>query len=151
MRPIIRYMNGFETFFRDEPIEVRELTLPARVYNLAHVALQRSGRECVFVPIRSMQFMGVIDAEEIIFVDIQAKHLVEVAWTHFRPQVRQSLDEPVPYRVEVYLEKGRESVKRLQGEFAKALEEMEKRHLDRQQAEHAGEVLPLSGKSPRRT
>ena len=151
MAPIIRYMNGFETFFRDEPIEARELTLPARTYNLAHVALQRSGRDCLFVPIRSMQFMAVIDAEEIIFVDIEAKHLVEVAWTHFRPQARAALDAPVPYRVEIYLDKGRESARRLQGEFAKALEEMEKRHLSRQQSEHAGEVLPLSGRPPSRS
>lgn len=139
-------MNGFETFFRNEPIEVRELTLPARTYNLAHVALQRSGRECVFIPIRSMLFMAVIDAEEIIFVDIAAKHLVEVAWTRFRPQVRESLGAPVPYRLEIYLEKGRESARRLQGEFSKALEEQEKRHLGRQQAETSGEVLPLPDK-----
>ena len=142
-------MNGFETFYRGEPIEARELTLPARIYNLARVALQRSDRDCVFVPIRSMLFMAVIDAEEIIFVDIEAKRLVEVAWTRFRPQVRESLDAPVPYRLEIYLEKGRESAERLQGEFAKALEEMEKRHLNRQQGEPSGEVLPLSDSFPR--
>lgn len=139
-------MNGFETFFRDKPIETREMTLPARVYNLAHVALQRSGRDCIFVPIRSMQFMGVIDHEEIIFVDIEAKHLVEVAWTHFRPQVRDALDEPVPYLVEIYIEKGRQTARRLQGEFAKALEEMEKRHISRQEAEAEADIIPLAGK-----
>lgn len=144
-------MNGFETFFRNEPIEVRELTLPARTYNLAHVALQRSGRDCVFIPIRNMLMMAVIDAEEIIFVDIEAKHLVEVAWTRFRPQVRESLDAPVPYRLEIYLEKGRESAQRLQGEFSKALEEQEKRHLGRQQSGASGEVLPLPDKPLRDT
>ena len=34
---------------------------------------------------------------------------------------------------------------------AKALEEMEKRHLSRQQSEHAGEVLPLPGRPPSRS
>lgn len=136
-------MNGFETFYRDKPIETRELTLPASIYNLAFVSLQRSGRDCVFVPIRSMQFMAVIDSEEIIFVDIQAKHLVEVAWTHFRPQVREALDAPVPYRMEIYIEKGLETARRLQGEFYKALEEMEKRHLSRQQGEGDADVIPL--------
>lgn len=120
-------MAGYESFYREDPIEVRPAQLPASVYNAAHRLLAGSGSGCVFVPIRSMQYLAVIDAEEIIFVDREARHLVELAWRAFRPQARTGLLEPVPYEIHLYLAKARESLVRLQGDFAKALEQMERR------------------------
>lgn len=122
-------MAGYESFYREDPLEVRPAQLPAELYNLAHRLLVKSGGDCLFVPIRSIQYLAVIDAEEIIFVDREAKHLVELAWRHFRPQARTGLGEPVPYELHLYLAKARQILARLQGEFFKAMEQMEQRSL----------------------
>lgn len=137
-------MAGYETFYREAPIEVRPAQLPAPVYNAAHRLLAGSADGCVFVPIRSMQYLAVIDAEEIIFVDREARHLVELAWRAFRPQARSGLLEPVPYEIHLYLAKARESLTRLQGEFAKALEQLERRAHPPRDADPC--ILPFAGR-----
>ena len=141
-------MAGYETFYREDPIEVRPAQLPAAVYNAAHRLLAQTGDGCVFVPIRSMQYLAVIDAEEIIFVDREARHLVELAWRAFRPQARSGLLDPVPYEIHLYLTKARESLLRLQGEFAKALDLLDERRAgSRQPDQSSGPViLPFPGR-----
>ena len=47
---------------------------------------------------------------------------MELAWQHFRPQARASLDERVPFEVVHYLPQTAETMKRLPGEFHKALQ-----------------------------
>lgn len=132
-----------ESFYREDAIEVRASVLPAELYNLSRLLLARGGADCLFVPIRSIQYLAVIDAEEIIFVDREAKQLVELAWREFRPQARQCLTEPVAYEIHLYLEKGREILPRLQGEFFKALREMEQRTAPG--ARDAPRILPFPG------
>ncbi|HWS03971.1 MAG TPA: hypothetical protein VN448_11350 [Gammaproteobacteria bacterium] len=119
-------MAGYESFYREDPLEVRPAQLPAAHYNLAHRLLVGGG-QCLFVPIRSIQYLAVIDAEEIIFVDREAKHLVELAWRHFRPQARSGLGEPVPYEIHLYRDKAQQILPRLQDEFFKALNELDRR------------------------
>lgn len=94
--------------------------LPAAVYNLAHTLLARGG-DAVFVPIRSMQVLAIIDREEIVFVDSRHRHLVETAWQRFAPRSRSALDEPVPYEAVHYSRESAAAMARLQGEFAAAL------------------------------
>jgi hypothetical protein len=110
-----------ERFYRDQEIARVPASLPAATYNLAHTLLARAG-SCLFVPIRSLQYMAVLDAEEIIFVDSQNKAWVELAWQHFSPQARTSLDERVPFEVVHYLPKAAEAMQRLPGEFHQALQ-----------------------------
>ena len=86
----------------------------------------------------------VIDDEEIIFVDREARHLVELAWRAFRPQARSGLLEPVPYEIHLYLAKARESLTRLQGDFAKALEQLEQRV--QPPADAGPRILPFTGR-----
>src|SRR5512139_378251 len=114
----LRHME--ERFYREQEIARRADFLPAATYNLAHTLLARAGN-CLFVPIRSLQYMAVLDAEEFIFVDSQNKAWIELAWQHFRPQARASLDERVPFEVVHYLPQAAETMKRLPGEFHKAL------------------------------
>jgi hypothetical protein len=75
----------------------------------------------VFVPIRSMQFLAVIDQEEIVFLDAEHKSLVDIAWQNFRPQQRSTLTEAVPYEAAFYNHNGNETMKRLLVEFPPAL------------------------------
>ena len=109
-----------ERFYREQEIARLPAFLPAATYNLAHTLLARAG-PCLFVPIRNLQYMAVLDAEEFIFVDSQNKAWVELAWQHFRSQTRASLDEPVPFEVVHYLPQAAETMRRLPGEFHQAL------------------------------
>ena len=110
-----------ESFYREQEIAREPAYLPATTYNLAHTLLSHAGT-CLFVPIRSMQYMAVLDAEEFIFVDSQNKAWVELAWQHFHPQTRTALDEPVPFEVVHYSPQAAETMRRLPGEFHKALQ-----------------------------
>ncbi|MDP1644183.1 MAG: hypothetical protein Q8L71_01615 [Thiobacillus sp.] len=127
-----------ERFYRDREIARLPAFLPAAIYNLAHTLLARAG-QCLFVPIRSLQYMAVLDAEEFIFVDSQNKAWVELAWQHFRPQARSSLGERVPFEVVHYAPQAAETMKRLPGEFHQALQALAERNLPQQDAR----VLPL--------
>ncbi|MDA8383461.1 MAG: hypothetical protein M0037_10440 [Betaproteobacteria bacterium] len=105
---------------RGEPLAEEARELPAATYNLAHSLLAR-GRGVAFVPIRSMQFLAILDPEEMVFVDHLRKDLAVIAWQRFRPQARGALDAPVPYHAAYYREDGAALMRRLQPELSKAL------------------------------
>ena len=113
-----------ESFWRGEELAREPARLPAATYNLTRILLARSPHGCVFVPIRSMQYLAVIDHEEIIFVDRESRREIELSWQSFAPHARQALDEPVPYERVYYQEKARETMKRLPREFHQALEQL---------------------------
>lgn len=115
-----------EHFYREQEIARLPAYLPAATYNLAHTLLARAGK-CLFVPIRSLQYMAVLDAEEFIFVDSQNKAWVELAWQGFRPQARSALDERVPFDVVYYQPQASETMKRLPAEFHQALRQLAER------------------------
>lgn len=116
-----------ETFYRPAEIVRETRALPAETYNLAHLLLARAANGCVFVPIRTMQFLAVLDGEEFIFVDCEGRRMIEVAWQNFHPGARKALDEPVTYEAVYYHERAKETMKRLQAEFNKALRNFEGR------------------------
>jgi hypothetical protein len=116
-----------ETFYRREEVARVPRALPAATYNLAHVLLARAANDCLFVPIRSMQYLAVLDEEEFIFVDREGGRMIEIAWRHFRPGERTALDAPVAYEAVYYSASGIQIMQRLQGEFHKALMLLEQR------------------------
>lgn len=116
-----------ETFYRPVELTRAARTLPAETYNLGRLLLARAASGCVFVPIRSMQFLAVLDREEFIFVDSEGRRAIEIAWQRFRPGERTALDAPVPYEAVYYSAAAAETMQRLQGEFLKALHELEGR------------------------
>jgi len=118
-----------ETFYRPPELSREPRTLPAETYNLAHLLLKRASTGCLFVPLRSMQFLAVLDAEEFIFVDREGRRMIELAWQHFAPQTRHALDEPVSYEAVYYSPAGAEVMRRVQGEFHKALREVEQKNV----------------------
>ncbi len=115
-----------ETFYRPPEIRREPRTLPAAIYQLAR-RLLGGGGACVFVPIRGMQVLAVLDAEEFIFVDRDGGRLIDIAWQHFRPGGRAALDEPVPYEAAYYSTAAPQTMRRLQGEFQKALAQLASR------------------------
>ena len=116
-----------ETFYRPPELSRAARTLPSETYNLAHVLLQRTATGSLFVPLRGMQFLAVLDAEEFIFVDREGRRMIELAWQHFVPQARRALDEPVSYEAVYYSSASAEVMRRVQSEFHKALREIEQK------------------------
>ncbi|HPQ94068.1 MAG: hypothetical protein KDI44_14755 [Thiothrix sp.] len=113
-------MHTIETFYQGSALGHEARTLPGPVYNQAHLLLQHASQDHVFVPVRSMQYLAVLGAHEIIFVDHHGRREIEFAWQHFQPQVRTCLDEPVPFRYVWYQGQAHETMRRMVQEFATA-------------------------------
>jgi len=116
-----------ETFYRRDEMTREPRTLPAATYNLAHVLLTHAAGGCLFVPMRGMQYLAVLDNEEFIFVDREGGRMIEIAWRHFRPGERAALDAPVAYEAVYYSAAAPQVMPRLQGEFHKALVQLQAR------------------------
>jgi hypothetical protein len=126
---------------RRQPLASEARHLPAATYNLARTLQARQGG-ALFVPIRAMQFLAIVDAEEFIFIDHQYKNWVEIAWQGFRPQARQSLDDAVAYTAVYYQPDGAETMRRLHAEFPKALAAL----ADKAAAHRPGKVLDFAAR-----
>lgn len=109
------------TVYRDQPLAREQRSLPAAVYNLARTLQARSPGGVAFVPIRAMQILAILDAEEFIFLDSQYKSWVEIAWQGFRADQRVGLEAPVAYTALYYQVDGAHRMAQLQTEFAAAL------------------------------
>ena len=107
--------------FRDQELMRENRHPPAATYNLAITLLARSTSGNVFLPIRSMQYLAILDEHEFVFIDGEKKSLIDVAWQRFRPQQRETLGDPVAYEAVYYYENSQGLMLRLQGEFHQAL------------------------------
>lgn len=132
-----------ETFYRPEELSREPRALPAQTYNLAYLLLKHGEDGCLFVPIRSMQYLAVLDSEEFIFVDGGGPRSMELAWQNFRPQQRVALTDPVPYEVVYYSDSAYSVMARLQSEFHKALNNLERKH----KSPTVTRVIKLHGRS----
>jgi len=115
------------TCYREQELACEPRHLPAATYNLALTLLARSASGNVFVPIRSMQYLAILDDEEWVFLDGERKCWIDVAWRHFRPQARSALDEPVAYEAVFYQANARELMARLLAELPRALNDLSKK------------------------
>jgi hypothetical protein len=126
-------------FTRGDEVGRECRTMPSELYNKVHLLFTRLGGENLFVPIRSMQYLAVIDNEEIVFIDGQGPRSIELAWCEFQTGEREDLRAPVAYTCIYYAEKGREVMSRLQSEFLKALELIQ----DRQPKSEGATITPI--------
>ena len=110
------------TCYRDPELIREPRHLPAATYNLAFTLLARNGTGSLFIPIRAMQYMAILDAEELIFLDGERKCWVDFSWRDFRPQARASLEDPVAYEAVYYRADPENLMSRLQAELPRALQ-----------------------------
>lgn len=115
-------MNMEITCYRESETSRESRQLPASTYNLAITLLARCTDRSLFVPIRSMQYMAIIDAEEFVFIDGERKCWVDIAWQNFKSQARDALDQPVMYDAVFYRDGLSGIMTRLQSEFPIALQ-----------------------------
>jgi hypothetical protein len=127
-----------ETFFLPNEVARKDWQVPAEIYNLYHSLQKRSQTGHVFVPIRSMQFMAVLDSNEIVFVDSQSYavsrdeggRMILLAWQFPRTRARAALTDPMPCEL-VYYERADTGIQlRLVHEFRRALELLDQRYRD---------------------
>lgn len=143
-----------ETFFLPEELNRQAFMLPADIYNLAHTLLTRSEFNCVFVPIRSLQFLGVITASEIVFVDSQSYaynqdeggRLIMIVWKFQSTTARASLQQPVACSMHAYHPDSRDIQLRLVADFREALESLDQRYRNRALPANGARILMLQTK-----
>lgn len=115
------------SFERGDEIAREPRQLPAAHYNRIRLLYSRAGGKPLFVPLRGMQYLAIVDDEEIVFVDGQGPRVIEISWQAFRAGERKDLRDPVCYTCVFYSDKGVQAMSRLQGEFLKGLELLEQR------------------------
>ena len=115
-------------FERDEEIERRPTFLPSDLYKKLRHLRTLQGREALFIPLRSLQYLAVVDDEEVFFVDGLGDRRVVLAWQNFRPADCTRIGDPVPCELVLYRESARDAVPRLVREFSEAIALYETRH-----------------------
>ena len=153
-------MNGrltTENFFRPEEVARQSSAIPAALYNACQRLLRRIGADCLFVPLRSMQYQAVIDGEEIIFVDSQGGYayqdgqggrLIRIAWKPRPPEKRESLIESIPCDIVFYFPDLKETQWRLVSELTRTLERIEQREREQQVPGQGARIIPFRGGPP---
>lgn len=145
-----------ETFFLPKEIARKQWLLPAGIYNLYHSLYAKNEIGHVFVPIRNLQFMAVLDKNEIVFVDGQSYAVVKnkagedeggrlilLAWKFPVSHDRDSLDEPMPCEVVFYDKKNTELQLRMILAFREALELMDQRYRDKEIPVQGAQILTM--------
>ena len=125
------------TCYRDHEVAHEPRALPAATYNLAIIQLARSPSGCLFVPIRSMQYLAVLSLDEFMFIDGERRNWIDISWRRFKPHLRTSLQEPVLYEVAYYRPDYVGLMLRLQSEFLPALRSV----ADKNKSHRPGRVL----------
>jgi len=141
-----------ETFFRPPEHTRERSTVPAAVYNDLQLLLKRSGRESLFIPIRSMQFQAVVESGEVVFVDSQGGYahrngiggrLIRIAWRPLPAAERESLNGPVACEIVSYSAGFKETQRRLMSEFPPVLRRFLQRQREQDLQAKTPRVLPL--------
>ena len=144
--------HRIQSFFTPEEFFCQKDMLLSKTYNLAHVLLNRSQSDFVFVPIRSMQYLAIIEKDVFWFVDSLAYavrgeeggRLITVSW---RPLLsageRSSLNQHMECRVIFYGEDRSDVQQRLRGEFFQAMQLLDQRFRESIVSDCKVSILPL--------
>jgi hypothetical protein len=141
-----------ETFFRPKEVARERVNLPASLFNRCLLLRNHSTTGNVFIPVRTMQYQAIIDADEVIFVDNQGYavqngkggRLIILSWQIIPAhQSRDSLSEPVPIEVVYYIREDHDTHRRLIGELPKALDRYEERIRDLNGTDKTAAILPF--------
>jgi hypothetical protein len=140
-----------ETFFLPKEVARKQWSVPADIYNLYRALQLRNQAGHVFVPIRTIQFMAVLDKNDIVFVDSQSYavskdeggRLILVAWKFAESTDRDALTDPVSCEVVFYEQDNSELQLRLVSEFRQALKLLDQRYRSEQVPAKGAKILKL--------
>ena len=146
-------MHERHSFFTPPCYATEQGVILAPVYNLAQTLLKRSGEEHLFVPIRSMQVLAIIEPKMFWFIDSLAYavqdgeggRLVTVSWKPLQPpSERESLEQPMPCEISFYGKEQREVQLRLNTEFMQAMKQLDQRYRDHLPSSQRPKILPFT-------
>jgi hypothetical protein len=140
-----------ETFFLPAEVARKSWSVPASIYNLYRSLLSRSSTGHVFVPVRNMQFLAVMDKNEIIFVDSlsyavskdEGGRLILIAWQFPNSRDRAALADTMPCEVVFYERNSNDVQLRLIAEFRQELETLDQRYRDQLLPAKGAKILSL--------
>lgn len=144
--------NSTESFFIPDQFSCQQERLPSQTYNLAHILFNRCQSDHLFVPIRSMQYLAIIEQNAFWFVDSMAYavqdseggRLITVSWHPIlSPSNREGLDQHMDCRINFYRSDMSDIHRRLRGEFFQAMQLMDNRFRDTIRADSKIAILPL--------
>ncbi len=135
---IIMYMTAHDTqsFFKPDEFLYLNSCIPSNVYNLAHTLLKRGHSNHLFVPIRSLQYLAIIEMNAFWFVDSMAYatrdgeggRLIRISWHPLTAiSQRKSLSDNMDCRVIFYGNDMQDVQKRLVYEFYQAMQQIDQR------------------------
>lgn len=150
----IQTMTAHDTqsFFTPDEFFCQKFRLLAKTYNLAHVLLNRNQSNHIFVPIRSLQYLAIIEKNAFWFVDSLAYavrddeggRLIKVSWHPvIDPNQRDALTQHMDCQVIFYGEDMSEIQNRLNSEFYQAMLQIDQRHRDSLITNDKVNILPL--------
>lgn len=142
-----------QSFFTPDEFFCQKARLISKTYNLAHILLNRSQSSHLFIPIRSMQYLAIIEKTAFWFVDSLAYavrgdeggRLIRVSWHPIiNASQRDGLTQHMDCRVVFYGQDMSEIQNRLNSEFYQAMLLIDQRHRDSLVANCKVSILPLS-------
>jgi hypothetical protein len=154
----IHIMTAHDTqsFFTPDAFFCQKTRLLSKTYNLAHILLTRSHSSHLFIPIRSIQYLAIIEKNAFWFVDSLAYavqnneggRLIRVSWHPLiNANQREGLTQNMDCRVIFYGEDMREIQNRLNGEFYQSMQLIDQRHRDSLRTDCKVSILPLKSSS----
>ena len=142
-----------QSFFTPDEFSCQQTRLLSKTYNLAHILLKRSQSAHLFIPIRSLQYLAIIENNAFWFVDSLAYatrgndggRLIRISWHPLiNPSQRESLVENMDCRVIFYGNDMQDIQNRLNVEFYQAMQLVDKRHRESLDTDCNITILPLS-------
>jgi len=141
-----------QSFFTPDEFSSHTSRLTCNIYNLAHVLLNRCQCDHLFIPIRSLQYLAIIEQDAFWFVDSQAYavrgdeggRLIRISWHPLiNAHEREGLTQHMDCKVIFYGEDMSEIQRRLNSEFYQAMVQIDQRHRDSLPSNGLAKVLPL--------
>ena len=114
-------MHQHAVFFRNDILGTESQQLPAKIYNALRQLIRLQGEPRIFLPIRSLQSMAVISTDEVMFVDIHMRKVVEFSWQNFKSQQRAGIDKPVAYEFVWHNQRAREAMQKAPDELMRVM------------------------------
>lgn len=141
-----------QTFFLPNQHSCYKTTMRSETYNLAHTLLNRSQSEHVFVPIRNLQYLAIVEKNDIYFVDSQAYavndneggRMITISWHTSPAQQRESLEQHLPMEVIFYDQDMKDIQSRMCQEFYQAMQLMDQRYRDESIPGEGARIITLT-------
>lgn len=143
--------HSLQTFFLPAQYSCQTSTMRSDTYNLARTLLKRTQSDHVYVPIRNLQYLAVIDGNDIYFVDSLAYavnnneggRMITISWHTSATTERASLEQNIPMEIIFYDRDMSHVQSRLCQEFHKAMRLMDQRYRDAQIPPEGARIIAL--------